>query len=365
VIGKTLSIYIAVRFLKTLLAMVFGLAFLIVTVDFIEQLRKAADSSDVGLGTLYLISLLRAPAFIEQAFPFACLFAAMLTLTQLNSKMELVVARASGVSALEFMLPISLSALVVGVGVATLYNPLAIRAFEKSGELSAEVLKTEKRKARQATRNVWLRQVERDGGFTIINAERARQRGVVLDNTMMVRFDTRGDIYERVDARQLEFDGEGSWQVKDARITPAQGSARTIESYLLPTTLTSSDLLGITGKPETVSFWQLREVAEKVERAGTNAKPYLVRFHSLVATPVFLLAMVILAGTVCLRFVRFGQVGRMVLGGISCGFVLYAVTSLITALGSNGIVPPPVAAWTPGIVAILFGMSVLLHQEDG
>ncbi len=109
----------------------------------------------------------------------------------------------------------------------------------------------------------------------------------------------------------------------------------------------------------------MKEIAKRVEKSGTNGKPYLVQYYSLTALPLFLLAMVIVAATVCLRFVRFGQVGRMILGGILCGFVLYTLTSLITALGSNGVVPPALAAWVPGFVATLFGMSVLLHQEDG
>ena len=112
-------------------------------------------------------------------------------------------------------------------------------------------------------------------------------------------------------------------------------------------------------------FWSLLATAKKVEKSGTNGKPYLVQYHSLTALPLFLVAMTLVAATVCLRFVRFGQFGRMILGGILCGFVLYTFTSLITSLGSNGVVPPIVAAWSPGFVAVLFGISVLLHQEDG
>ena len=85
----------------------------------------------------------------------------------------------------------------------------------------------------------------------------------------------------------------------------------------------------------------------------------------LYGNPAFLIAMVIIAASVSLRFVRSGQAGRLILGGILSGFVLYAAARLVTSLGSNGIVPPFVAAWSPSLVAILFGMSILLYQEDG
>jgi lipopolysaccharide export system permease protein len=55
----------------------------------------------------------------------------------------------------------------------------------------------------------------------------------------------------------------------------------------------------------------------------------------------------------------------MVLSGIGAGFVLYIFSSLTRDLGSGGVVPPPLAAWLPAIAATLFGLTVLLHLEDG
>ncbi|MEM7290320.1 MAG: LPS export ABC transporter permease LptG [Pseudomonadota bacterium] len=364
-IGRTFGVYIALRFLRSLLFMVLGLAFLIVSVDFIEQLRKASGIVDVSMWDLYLIALLRAPLFVEKAFPFACLFAAMMTLTQMNTKMELVVARAAGVSAWQFLLPISLSAAATGVLLAGVYNPLAVHASQKAKDLAVSVFSQGSYDANRAIiRGYWIKQEDIGGGHTIINAETARRQGSVLDNVKILRFDSDGKFLQRIDAANVIHRGD-HWMINSASVIAEDGNTTANVSTKLPTSLTRDELLGKSGKPEEISFWDLREVAERVEKSGTNGKPYLVQYHSLTALPAFLFAMVLVAAGVCLRFVRFGQVGRMILGGILCGFVLYTVTSLITALGSNGVVPPVVAAWSPGFVAILFGMSVLLHQEDG
>ena len=76
-IGKTLAGYIAWRFLKSLVAMMLLLLFLFVAVDFIEGLRKLGGAADVSVGEVFKISLYTAPYFIDKAFPFACLFAAI------------------------------------------------------------------------------------------------------------------------------------------------------------------------------------------------------------------------------------------------------------------------------------------------
>ena len=153
--------------------------------------------------------------------------------------------------------------------------------------------------------------------------------------------------------------------MSNTKTTKNDGTVENTGSLTLKTNLNADSLLGASTAPDAVPFWSLTKAAERVARSGANPMPYLVQFHTLLSLPALLIAMVIIAACVSLRFVRFGQVGRMILGGILSGFVLYIATSLITAMGSNGIVPPAFAAWSPACVAILFGMSILLHQEDG
>jgi lipopolysaccharide export system permease protein len=50
---------------------------------------------------------------------------------------------------------------------------------------------------------------------------------------------------------------------------------------------------------------------------------------------------------------------------VAAGFVLYVATKLVSDLGSAGFVSTPVAGWSPAVVGCLFGVLVLLHQEDG
>lgn len=362
--GKVLAIYISLRFLKTLIAMVLGLAFLIITVDFIEQLRKAANAKDVSIFYIYLIAMLRAPVFVEKAFPFAALFAAMITLIQLNLKMELVVARSAGISALQFLFPISISAAIVGILVGTVHNPYAINAFEYSETLTAEVIYKRPKTTEVTTRNYWIKQKNDNDGSTIINAELARENGKLLDNVTFIKFDSEWQIIERLDAKQALYK-DNTWLVNEITRTDKSGNQSKSPSETLPTNLTDTDLLSTIAKPDNISFWKLKDTANRLEKSGTNGKPYLVRYYSLIALPFMLVSMVFIAATVCLRFTRSGELGRMILTGILSGFALYTFTSLISSLGNGGIVTPAAAAFAPSFIAIAFSLTVLLTLEDG
>ncbi|MEZ5801174.1 MAG: LptF/LptG family permease [Nitratireductor sp.] len=112
------------------------------------------------------------------------------------------------------------------------------------------------------------------------------------------------------------------------------------DTLVVPTNLTRDILAGVTANADSVPVWELRDMASKAVLAGGNPNPYLVQFYGLLALPVFLVAMVMIAATVTLRFVRFGQLGRLILGGILSGFVLYTVTKLVTSLGATGLFRP-------------------------
>ena len=252
-IGKTLGFYISVQFLKILLAMVLGLAFLIVTVDFIDQLRRASESEGISLWQLYSISLLRAPIFVERAIPFACLFASMITLTQLNTKMELVVVRAAGVSAWQFLIPITLSAAIVGGLVATVYNPMAIAAFQKSNDILARVLPDRGNHGYNLNGVHWIKQEDAGGGFSILNAQVARNFGQYLDGVKIIRLDANGHVLERIDANHAVHSGD-HWMLVDVTRLSADGKTVESASQKLQTRLTPDELLGIGGKPEENPF---------------------------------------------------------------------------------------------------------------
>jgi len=89
------------------------------------------------------------------------------------------------------------------------------------------------------------------------------------------------------------------------------------------------------------------------------------QFQSMLALPLLLVAMTLIAACVSLKFSRFNQSRAVILGGILSGFMLYVVTVLVKAFGSSGVVPPFVAAWLPVVVAMSLGATILLHQEDG
>ena len=59
-----------------------------------------------------------------------------------------------------------------------------------------------------------------------------------------------------------------------------------------------------------------------------------------------------------------GTAGLMGLG-VAAGFALFIFAEMSNAIAKAQIVPIGLAAWAPGLFAVLFATTLLLYREDG
>ncbi len=364
----TFSLYLARHFLKNLLFVFVLFVFLIVAVDMIELSRDLASTPDAGLLDILSIAALRAPSFAENILPFATLFGAAGSLILLNRRLELVVARASGVSVWQFLAPIIIAAAITGLFASLVYNPLSLAGVSASRLAEAQTFGKVRGSIANSASNFWLR-VGDPNGSAVLRARVSQDLGTKLSGVTVYLFNADNRPRIRYDAVQAEFrsngPGENFYVLTDAIETIPGEKSTNIDTVEFPVTITRSQIQARSTKATETGFWDLEARAAQAVSAGQSELPFSTQFQSLMAQPFLFGAMVLLAATFSLRFARFGQSGKAVLGGIAAGFVLYVITKLVLTFGSNGLVPPLVAAWTPAFVAALISVTVLLHQEDG
>jgi lipopolysaccharide export system permease protein len=327
--------------------------------DYVEILRRYGDEAGFSPALGLQLGIMRAPFLLETVLPFAFLFGALLSLLGLSRKLELVVARASGVSAWGFLAAPFGLALLLGAASSLLFNPLAVQLNERAKAIQAELTDP----ARQRGTGLWFRQDSVDGA-SIVHATQTGENGMMLYGVTAFVFGADGVFHEKVVAPRAHYEN-GEWVLSEARISSAAMAPQTVEQYLLPTNLSAGEVLQTTTQPEGLSIWSLPAFIDTAGRTGLNTDRFTLAFHTLLARPLFLLAMVTIAATVSLRLSRQGGTWRLVLTGVGAGFLLYVLTEIVSDLGGNGIIDPVLAAWAPSIIALTFGATALFHQEDG
>jgi lipopolysaccharide export system permease protein len=358
--GLTLDRYIAGRFAVAILivfATVFGLVYLL---DFIELLRRAGDNRNATTLGLAMLALFRVPTVTEQILPFAVLFGSLAAFLNLSRRLELVVARAAGVSVWQFGRPPLLLALGIGLFAMMVYNPVAAILKERADTIEASLLG---RAAPAEGRQLWLRQTSVDG-TAVIRAGSSANEGQELSSVTVFAYDRQNRFKERIDAESARLE-PGLWRLTNARVVTPGIEPAPSQTYLLPTNMTVNEVREAFGNTETVSFWSLPAAIQQLELAGLDSTRYRLKHQGLLARPLLLAAMVAVAASVSLRFFRFGGVAPMVLYGVAAGFLLYVATKVAEDFGAAGVLSPVAAAWLPAIVGLLLGTLALLHLEDG
>src|SRR5471030_3199235 len=176
------------------------------------MVRKTSGLVTASAITVAETSLFRVPQLLEKMMPFCILIGAMTCYLALSRRLELVVARAAGVSAWQFIAPALASAIVLGIVATTAYNPMSANLREISKRMEAQLFGSAPGGGIQDAAGFWINQVNNDGQ-AIINAARSEQQGVRLTGLTVFRFDTDFKFKERIEAREATLE-EGRWLFK-------------------------------------------------------------------------------------------------------------------------------------------------------
>lgn len=364
-IAGTLQRYIALRFLAAVAAVFASIYLLVMMLDYVEQMRRTADLPHVSTWMVAQMSFFRVPQVAEHVISFSVLIATMICFLSLSRRMELVVARAAGMSVWQFIAPAVAVAFLVGVFATLVYDPISAAMDEHSKGLETQIFGSGGIGGSRFSSDgsFWLAQHNKSGD-TILNATTSLNQGTLLGGVTALQFDSNGRFVERVEAKRAALE-PGYWRLHDARVYATGDAVRGPGDYLLETSLTPDQVRESFATPETVPLWDLPTDIRRAERSGLAAAGYRLQYQKLLARPFLLAAMVLLAAAVSLRFFRFGGIQKMVLGGVFAGFLLYVLSKVVDDLSKADLMLPTAAAWLPVVVAGLTGFVALLYQEDG
>lgn len=365
----TLSLYIGRRFVVSVLGMQAGLTAIAALFDFLELLRQAASRPQATFDRVLTMEILRVPWLGMQILPFAALLGGMFAFWRLTRTSELVVARATGISAWQFLaMPVACAALL-GVATTTLVSPLSALMFARAETLYSTYLGSGSGPLSLQGGQLWLRQADSGtgpGGVAILHADNVRLHGQVLTTgrITVLRLNANTSLQERIEAQAGRLDA-GHWQLDQARILTPDSEPRTMSELNLPTTLTVNRVEESFASPSALSFWALPGFIRLLEQSGFSPTRHRLAFQSLLALPLLCATMALVAAGFSMRPSRRGGAIQMIGAGLGCGFLLFMISEVAAQLGKSGALPVELAAWAPAAAGLMLALALLLHLEDG
>jgi lipopolysaccharide export system permease protein len=368
-IVATFSLYVARVFTFAVLTMLAGLTGLVCLFDFIELLRRSATRPEATFSIVGTIAALRLPWEMMEILPFAVLLGGILAFWRLTRSSELIVARASGLSAWQFLAAPVFCAILLGGFATAALSPVSAVMRARAESLENTYLRSGSGSLALSGGQLWLRQSDREldsEGVAIMHALNVQLHGKELTarDVSIFRLDAGDRLLERIEASSAELRG-GSWQLRGARRIVPGHLPDPARDMSLPTDLTVDRVQQSFASPDTFSVWALPGFIALLDRSGFSSVRHRLHFQALLALPLLAGTMALLSAGFSMRPTRRGGVGRMIGSGVAAGFALFVVSKVAEEFGQSGALPPALAAWVPAVSGLMLSVALLLHLEDG
>jgi lipopolysaccharide export system permease protein len=350
--------YLGIQFLIGV-AVVYG-AFLLLafSIDIVDLINRTAGHN-ISTGVIIGMSLMQLPDLGQKLLPFAVLLGGVFAFARLSRNQEIVATRA----AWDFLAAPLAVAVMLGIFAVVVFTPISARLLGEFSALEAKYIRGQESQLAVSINGLWLRQGD-EHQQSVIHALRVANQGVRLEDVDIFLYGAKDRFRGRIDAKSADLTA-GNWVLHNAWVSALEGAPQHHATYLLPTTMTATQIQESFASPDTLSFWALPGFIRAAQNAGFAATRYELYFYTLLALPGLFAAMVFMAASFSLKLGRSGGLPRVVLISALSGFGVYFFSDLTRALGQSGIVPVLLAATAPALASILIGMALVFHQEDG
>lgn len=357
-----ISRYVSRSFLASFGGTLLCLFSILILFDFAE-LQRRAGAKEISLSDKFTMVFLHTPHFLEQILPFLVFVAALFIFWRMNRANELLIFRSIGISLWRLILPISLTALMIGFTDLAVFNPLSSAMQKRYEKLEKSYLSKNKEDVKVTSTGIWLS--EKMGTHqAIYRVDKIDLKTLTLLNLNIIIRSSENEFIERIDAKTAQIRAN-QLVLREGWETPFGKSSQPFMEKTIKTSFTKNIIERMKVSRAAFSFWELPSYIALLESSGLHNLKYKMYWHAMLANAFWLGAMILLAAAFSCRPYRQGKTVLFLLTGLIVGFFLYFFKDVMFALGATGGLPPAIAAWLPPLLTFMVGAVLVFSQEDG
>ncbi|MFC3098437.1 LPS export ABC transporter permease LptG [Alteraurantiacibacter palmitatis] len=359
--SRQLTFYIGKMFAVRIIAVLAMLVLVLMMLDLLSRTGDILAYAGNGEAELLQYASLRMPQLVKRFLPYSVLLATIITLATLNQNSEVTAMKAAGLSAHQILAPLLLVAVVVAGASFTFNERVVTRATAtlKAWErVDYGTIPTDP----DLRTNVYFN----DGNDVLMARELSGQgAGTVLTGVTFYERDDAGMIARQITGSRATWANPG-WLLEDAEIfSVATTQTEKAEAPLLVapgTTLDQVALRRVDADAETLA--QLAASIAAMKAAGRRTAELEGRWWAKISGPMSAILMPLLGAVAGFGLARSGNLFIRAVIGMALGFAYFVVENAALAMGSFGGYPPLLAAWSPFVLFLLVGETVLIRTEE-
>jgi len=372
---RTARRYLAREIYRSTSVVLIALLGLFTFFTLVDELDTVGDT--FPLPALFYLQVLSIPTRLYDLLPIGVLIGAILALSGLAQRNELVILRVSGVSGFGLLKMLWTVSLPIIVGALILSEFLTPMAEIKSSETN--LLMRGKVEGGRLVSGYWFKEPTPNGGTRIINVGNLLASGNVANLSVyefpdgltlsLVAKSEAGrftggklvmqKVVENHIAPSLERALADAKVTSEPSVTITNSPERSFE-----TSLTAERLVARILTPERMSLLALYDYIEYLERNQLKADRQTVAIWRKLAYPFTLLVMLTIAAPISFMQTRRGGVGAKVFLGILLGTGFFMINQLALNVSLLYNWSPVVTALFPNIGAMILALTAVFTMEN-
>jgi lipopolysaccharide export system permease protein len=329
------------------------------------------------LTALFYLQGLSLPTRLYDLLPIGLLIGAILALSGLAQRNELVILRVSGVSGMGLLGMLWTVSIPIILGALILSEFLTPLAEIKSSEVN--LLMRGRVEGGRLASGYWFKEPTQNGGTRIINVGKLLTSGNVenlsiyefpdgLTLSVMTQAKSGKFVKGKLDMQDVvetQLDPNIKNVLADAKVTTQPAvTVKQLPRQTIDTTLSSERLVARILTPERMSLMALHDYIDYLNRNQLQADRQIVAVWRKMAYPFTLLVMLTIAAPISFMQTRRGGVGAKVFLGILLGTGFFMINQLALNVSLLFRWPPIVTALLPNIGAMILALTAVFMMEN-
>lgn len=356
---RILSIYLFRLYCSYFIGILLLLIGVLILSNIFDLLQKFKDIY-IPTHSFWKLVLYKIPYLVNEVASLLSFIAMLFFLRRLTKHNELITILCNGIHIWRVITVPFFAAIILGIILITICNPIGTLGLHKYESLKAELLKKPATNL-SISKSGLLFLENYQGNKRIIQAVSIDVVNNKLNKIIILSLDNENNFIKRIDA-QYGVLIDNNFTLTSVKFSDAN-SFKKYEHLTVPTNLSISNLLNSFITPEMIAIWDLPDTIKQLVKFGLPITNYQIYFYKQLFKPIIMATTVILAACFFSLRQRDNSQEKILVIGLFLGFIIYSLLEVLFKILAYNATPPFLAILLPNICILFFSNFVIMHSK--
>ena len=302
------------------------------------------------------VSLLNSPSLLFEMFPFIFLISTQFFFINIFNDNQIQILKYSGLKNSVILCVISLSSLIIGFLIITLFYSFSSNLKNLYLEIKNKYTTDDKYLAVITNNGLWIKDTHK--GLTNIIHASSMNKGLLFD-TFISQFDNRYEVIRHIYSDKININNN-NWVIFDAKIYK-NGTSEKKEKLEIFSNFDYEKIQSLFSNLSSLSIMELIELKKNYKLLNYSTTEVDLQIQKVISYPIYLVLMTILSSIIMFNTKNFASNTLKISIGFFLSVIIYYINNFFMVMGKTEKINLLVSIWMP-LLFLLIINSIISYK---